>query len=151
LHFFSNFLFLRKNKDLDVLVDMNEMFTIKNTHPLIGVSLFINMLSFAGVPPFIGFFGKFYLLSYLWWEGFFFSLVTVLIVSLLSAFYYIRLARSLFIFTSVRLLFKEISFMQYFIIFIFLIIQIFFIFFLFFYFSSFVVYFELVSGLLRFR
>jgi NADH-quinone oxidoreductase subunit N len=135
--FFSVFLFLRRYRITEKIMDLPELFSIKNTHPLIGFSLFLNMLSFAGVPPLVGFFGKFYLIAALWFCKYYIFLFIVLFVSFISAFYYIRVARVFFNFSSVRVFFKDISFGILFINFIFILLQLFFIFFLIYYFFFF--------------
>jgi NADH-quinone oxidoreductase subunit N len=138
--FFSVFLFLRRHRINEKIMDLTEFFMIKNTSPLIGFSLFINMLSFAGVPPLLGFFGKFYLIGFLWYNQMWYSMFFILFVSLLSAFYYIRIARTFFNFNSVKVLFKDLNFGIFIINFIFILVQIFFIFILFFYFFIFIEY-----------
>lgn len=135
--FFSVYLFSRKHRINEKMMDLTEFFMLKNTHPLLGFSLFINMLSFAGVPPLVGFFGKFYLLGFLWYNEMWYSMFFILFVSFLSAFYYIRIARTFFNFNSARVLFKEINFNIFFINFIFILFQILFILILFYYFVIF--------------
>jgi len=103
--FFANFLIINKSREHTSIVDLNELFALKSTNKFWSLSLFINMLSMAGVPPLLGFYGKFYLMSFLFMNSFWFSLFVVLLGSFLSAFYYIRIARSLFNFTGSFLLF----------------------------------------------
>ena len=42
---------------------INELSGLSKSNPVISVCLAIIMLSMAGIPPFIGFFGKFYVFS----------------------------------------------------------------------------------------
>jgi proton-translocating NADH-quinone oxidoreductase chain N len=137
LSFFVNFLFLRKIREVNELNEINDLFLVKQSHPLIAFSFFINTLSFAGVPPLIGFYGKFYLLSFLWGNGLIFPIIIVLITSLISCFYYIRIARSLFNFNSSKYLFQEGFFSLYLFNFFLIFLQFFFLFIVNFYFLDF--------------
>lgn len=110
----------------NVVSDINELFLLKNSGNMGAFLIGLIMLSFAGVPPLLGFFGKFYLLIYLIEHGAPILVALVLLGSLLSSFYYIRLARILFNFNSGFLIVSGISGFIYFLLFILLFIQIFF-------------------------
>jgi NADH:ubiquinone oxidoreductase subunit 2 (subunit N) len=58
--------------------------------------LLIGMLSFAGIPPFPGFFAKAYLLSSLISQGEWGLFVSVLGTSFITCIYYLRVARLLY-------------------------------------------------------
>jgi NADH-quinone oxidoreductase subunit N len=131
--FFSTFLILRKSREHSSITDLNELFPLKGTNRFWSFSLFINMLSMAGVPPLLGFYGKFYLMSFLWINCLWFSLFVVLCGSLLSAFYYIRIARSLFNFTGPFVFLKQGDYLFNFLNFLFVLFQTCFIFFFFLY------------------
>lgn len=55
------------------------------------VALSVVFFSLAGVPPFAGFFSKFYVLLHLFENGFFFAVTIGIITSLISAYYYLTL------------------------------------------------------------
>lgn len=55
------------------------------------VALTIVFFSLAGLPPFAGFFSKFYVLLHLFDEGFFFAVLIGIVTSLISIYYYLTL------------------------------------------------------------
>jgi NADH-quinone oxidoreductase subunit N len=59
-------------------------------YPLLGVALSVFMLSLAGIPPTVGFIGKFYLFAAAYKTGFVWLAVLGVINSLLSVYYYLR-------------------------------------------------------------
>ncbi len=60
--------------------------------PVLGMGLFIGMLSLSGVPPLAGFFGKLYLLlgvaNAAWWG----MAIVAIVASLIGLYYYVRVA-----------------------------------------------------------
>lgn len=52
--------------------------------------------SFIGIPPFPGFFGKFFVIKYLILTGHYFSALIMGLFSVISAFYYLKIIRALF-------------------------------------------------------
>ena len=62
-------------------------------NPLLGFSLAISLLSFAGIPPLIGFFGKQMILLSALSEGYYFILFVAILCSVVSAFYYLKIIR----------------------------------------------------------
>lgn len=112
----------------NIVADINELFLLKNSGFIGSFLIGIIMLAFAGVPPLMGFFGKYYLVVYLFENDSFLLLTVVLLGSLLSAFYYIRLARILFNFNSGFLIISKVNGIVYFFLFILLSIQLFFFF-----------------------
>lgn len=52
--------------------------------------------SFIGIPPFPGFFGKFFVIKYLILTGHYFSALVMGFFSVISAFYYLKIIKSLF-------------------------------------------------------
>jgi len=63
---------------------------------LLGFFVSMNFFSFAGIPPFAGFFAKLLLFISMMETYFFLGIVLLLISSVISVFYYIRLVRFLF-------------------------------------------------------
>jgi NADH-quinone oxidoreductase subunit N len=64
--------------------------------PFLGLSLAVFMFSLAGMTPLAGFFGKFYLFKLAVDSGATWLAVTAVLNSLLSAYYYLRVAASLY-------------------------------------------------------
>lgn len=56
----------------------------------VSLSIVIIVFSLFGLPPFLGFFSKFYLLLLLVSQGYFFLIGIILLVTLVSVFYYLR-------------------------------------------------------------
>ena len=52
--------------------------------------------SFIGIPPFSGFFAKFFIIKYLIFTGHYFSAFFVGFFSIISAFYYLKIVKSIF-------------------------------------------------------
>lgn len=55
----------------------------------------MRLLSIAGIPPLAGFFGKYYLLLHAQEQGLFGLVVVALLTSLASAYYYLRIIKTL--------------------------------------------------------
>ncbi len=65
--------------------------------PIACGTLVLFLLSLTGIPPTVGFVGKWYLLQPIWSKGLHWLAVTLVLNSIVSLFYYFRLARSLFL------------------------------------------------------
>jgi NADH-quinone oxidoreductase subunit N len=83
----------RKDRDADRLEDFQGLFF---QHPWIGGIFIAMLLSLAGIPLTVGFMGKFFIVaaglhSALWW-----LVITLLITSGVSLFYYLRIVVTLF-------------------------------------------------------
>lgn len=85
-----------------VLISINNQIGITNIRdlqglyqrsPLMSFGLLLAMFSFAGVPPLAGFLAKFFVLQSLFAVGFTKVVVIALILSVVGAFYYIRIVR----------------------------------------------------------
>ena len=59
-------------------------------HPILALAMLIFMLSFAGVPPTLGFAGKFFLFRAVLEGGFVWLAVLGVLTSVISAYYYLR-------------------------------------------------------------
>ena len=67
------------------------------TEPLIGGGLFgLTFFSMAGIPPLAGFIGKLLILNIVIDNNLFFLAIIAVVTSVISAFYYIRLVKSIF-------------------------------------------------------
>ncbi len=60
-------------------------------------TLVLFLLSLTGIPPTVGFVGKWYLLQPIWSKGLHWLAVALVLNSIVSLFYYFRIARSLFL------------------------------------------------------
>ena len=79
-----------------VTLDINYIKTLKGMffkNPLLSLSLSLSLFSFAGVPPLIGFFAKQQVLYSSISSGFFFISIIAIIVSVISASYYLKLIK----------------------------------------------------------
>jgi NADH-quinone oxidoreductase subunit N len=76
--------------------NISELSGLSNSNPVISTSLAIIMLSMAGIPPFIGFFGKFYVfIAAIESEQYLLAILGVL-ASVISAFYYLRIIKVMY-------------------------------------------------------
>ncbi len=93
----SVFAILLSLKKSDKYVEkINELSGLSKTNPIVGASLAIIMLSMAGIPPFIGFFGKFYVfIAAIESEQYILAILGVL-ASVISAFYYLRIIKGIY-------------------------------------------------------
>lgn len=82
-----NILGSKKGEDAD---DINRYAGLSRTRPLAAATLAIAMLSLAGIPPFVGFMGKFYLFEAVVRAGLIPLAILGVINSLISVYYYLR-------------------------------------------------------------
>ena len=91
---FSILLSLKKSDNYVEKID--ELSGLSKTNPVVSVSLAIIMLSMAGIPPFIGFFGKFYVfIAAIESQQYILAILGVL-ASVISAFYYLRIIKGMY-------------------------------------------------------
>jgi NADH-quinone oxidoreductase subunit N len=83
----NNFFLIKKIYELKYLFFIN---------PLLALTFSFFLFSIAGIPPFIGFFGKFYIFYSLLDISVFFIIVFFILLSIFSVFYYIRLINIMF-------------------------------------------------------
>ena len=101
------------NKNIDNITDSNNTnlkfsYLFKNIYlinelkgqflanPLLSLSLCVCLFSLAGVPPLIGFFSKQFVLSSAIQSGYYFMSIVAIIVSVISASYYLKIVRVIF-------------------------------------------------------
>lgn|SRR3989338_1389183 len=65
-------------------------------HPYLGIAMTIFMLSLIGVPPTVGFMGKFYIFSSALKGGFFWLAIIGIINSVIASYYYLRVLVTLY-------------------------------------------------------
>jgi Proton-conducting membrane transporter len=82
----------RGNSDISFILDLKGQFV---SNPILSLSLAICLFSMAGIPPLMGFFGKLSVLYAAIGNGYFFMALVAIIVSVISAYYYLRIIREL--------------------------------------------------------
>ena len=66
------------------------------TRPVLGFAMMVFLLSLAGIPPLVGFFGKFYLFKLAIEQGFVTLTVLALLTSAVSAYYYLGVVNQMY-------------------------------------------------------
>lgn len=84
------------NKKFYLISDFHNI-RFKNTSDVVYFLIFSTFFfSFVGIPPFSGFFAKFYIIVYLFYANSFFLAFIVGFFSVVSAFYYLKIVQSIF-------------------------------------------------------
>jgi NADH-quinone oxidoreductase subunit N len=114
-----------KRNNFENIVDLVKLW---NTNKGLAIIFCLSLASLAGLPPFIGFFGKFYIFSSLIENGNFLAAFILLIFSVLGCVYYVRMIRFV-LFTQSKeiILIKKYNYFVIFILVIITLINIFFI------------------------
>ncbi len=81
-----------KSKDLNYILDLKNLFF---SNPLLSLCLCICLFSMAGIPPLIGFFSKQFVLYAAIQNGFYLTAILAIIVSVISASYYLKIVKLL--------------------------------------------------------
>jgi len=79
-----------------ILHSVQDLAFLGKVAPVLALFTALNFLSMAGIPPLAGFYGKFYIILSLVADGFYFVAFSVLVASVISAFYYVRLVKIIF-------------------------------------------------------
>ena len=87
---------LSLKKDNNYVEKIQEFTGLSKHQPLIALSLAIIMLSMAGIPPFAGFFGKFYIFMAALKANLILLAILGVISSVISAFYYLRIIKVMY-------------------------------------------------------
>lgn len=77
-------------------VKLEDMYGLFLRAPYLAVIFTICFLTLAGIPPAIGFFAKFYLLKEAFQAGYYGLIITALLTSILSAYYYLHFVSVMF-------------------------------------------------------
>ncbi|MEN8242502.1 MAG: NADH-quinone oxidoreductase subunit N [Chloroflexota bacterium] len=77
-------------------LELDDYAGLGKKYPLLAVSMLIFMLSFAGVPPTLGFGGKFYIFRAVLEAGHLELAIVGVLASLISAFYYLRVVKFMY-------------------------------------------------------
>jgi NADH-ubiquinone oxidoreductase chain 2 len=83
----------KNNSPIQLLSQIKGYFFV---NPTLAISLGITIFSFAGIPPLLGFFAKFMILSAALQSGFIFITFVAIITSVISAVYYLNIIRFMF-------------------------------------------------------
>ena len=70
---------------------------IYSTNPRLSVVMMIALFSLAGIPPFAGFFSKFFVFAAAVAEGYYWLVFIALLNTVISLYYYLRVVRAMFI------------------------------------------------------
>nr|AVR57631.1 NADH dehydrogenase subunit 2 [Surirella sp.] len=87
---------IKKNHKFKNSIDFSDFLLLNKSQPILAFGLLIGFCSSSGLPPFIGFFSKFQILSVLIEAKFFSVGLMVVICSIISTFYYIRILKILY-------------------------------------------------------
>ena len=91
--YFCYFTFIKVKNEY--LINISDLKGLSKSNPIVSLSISIIMLSMAGIPPFIGFFGKFYVfIVAIEQELYVLSVLGVL--ASISAFYYLRIIKIMY-------------------------------------------------------
>ena len=80
----------------EYLVQINDLQGLSKSNPIVSFSIAIIMLSMAGIPPFIGFFAKFYVFIAAIKQDLYALSVLGVLASVISAFYYLRIIKIMY-------------------------------------------------------
>lgn len=81
-----------KTRDIKFIKDLQGLFF---ANPLLSLTLSISLFSMAGIPPLMGFFSKQFVLYSALDQGYFFMSILAIIVSIISASYYLKIIKVL--------------------------------------------------------
>jgi NADH-quinone oxidoreductase subunit N len=82
------------NTEREILTWRDLLILQKTNYPL-AVIFGITFLSLAGIPPFAGFFGKYYVILSLIYDNIFLAII-LLLISAVTAYYYLRVVKIMF-------------------------------------------------------
>ncbi len=82
---------LTMSRDGEPVTDIAALNNYSEREPLKALAMMVLLFSLAGVPPLVGFFGKYYVLSAAYQGGFAWLAVAGVIASVIAAFYYLRI------------------------------------------------------------
>lgn len=95
INLFSIYLLI-KNTQILVSGNITDLSYLKNSNKFLALIAITSLLSLAGIPPFMGFYGKLLVFNVLINVGNYIICLIILILSIISCVYYIRLIRFLF-------------------------------------------------------
>ena len=84
------------DKKNDKLYELSSIAALSKRHPIIAMSVAALMFSMAGIPPFGGFFAKFYIILAIVAKEFYYLAIIAVAASIISAFYYLRIIKIMY-------------------------------------------------------
>jgi NADH-ubiquinone oxidoreductase chain 2 len=66
-------------------------------NPSLSISFALSLFSLAGIPPLIGFFGKYFVINTALYNGNYLFSIVIVITSVISAVYYLKIIKTLFL------------------------------------------------------
>nr|YP_010146967.1 NADH dehydrogenase subunit 2 [Conosia irrorata]QQP21489.1 NADH dehydrogenase subunit 2 [Conosia irrorata] len=79
---------------------INQLFSLFMNYPVIKFFLLINLLSLGGLPPFLGFLPKWLVIQSLTMNNFLFLIIVMVMMTLITLYFYIRICYSAILFNS---------------------------------------------------
>jgi NADH-quinone oxidoreductase subunit N len=95
-HIILNVLEIRNKYKLKNSLDFSDFLLMNNSNSILSLNLLIGFSSFSGLPPFVGFFAKFQILFLLIQIEYYLITLLIIICSVISTFYYIRIIKILY-------------------------------------------------------
>ena len=80
----------------EYLVNISDLKGLSKSNPIVSLSISIIMLSMAGIPPFVGFFGKFYVFIAAIENDLYVLSILGVLASVISAYYYLRIIKIMY-------------------------------------------------------
>ena len=75
------------------IINISSLKGVFNKNPVLGLSFSFCLFSMAGIPPLIGFFGKYFILSAAMMKGYYLLSIIGILASVISAAYYLRIIK----------------------------------------------------------
>ena len=94
-----------RERELNRAVTLDDLAGMGWERPVLGASMWVFMLSFAGLPPTGGFLGKFYVFSAAYDRGWLWLVIIGLVATAVSLYYYLAVIRALYLRPSAELQF----------------------------------------------
>ncbi len=82
--------------DERAIENIEDLNGLSKSHPIMAASLAILMFSLAGIPPFAGFFAKFYVFQTAINAGLYITVIVSVIAAVISAYYYLRIVKLMY-------------------------------------------------------
>ena len=93
-------------KDGEYKENISDLSGISKKHPILAISFLIILFSLAGIPPFAGFFAKFYIFTAAVEQDLVYLAIIGVVFSVVSIFYYLKLIKIMYLDELVESLFK---------------------------------------------
>lgn len=84
------------SNDKEECENLSQLRGLASSHPIYAAILLLVMFSLAGIPPLAGFYAKFKILEVLVFSGYIRTAIFAVIMSLIGAFYYLRVVKTIY-------------------------------------------------------